>query len=177
MMMRYLMIFFLFLLFLSDAKGQNITDTTTVNHSPRKAVLMSTFVPGLGQIYNRKYWKVPIIYAGLGGSAYAFFWNKNYYDQFYTALKIRNDKDSLTQDAYYNIYSDNNLLDIKNAYRSNMELSVIVFGVFYLLNIIDATVDAHLFDFKISDDLSMKWAPQLSPINSSAGITLQLRWK
>lgn len=175
--MRRLIMFFVALFILNQVKAQDITDTTKIEHSPRKATIMSLCLPGLGQVYNRKYWKVPVIYAGLGGAAYAYSWNRHYYTSYRTAIKARLDNDPLTTDQYIGKYSTSNLLDIKNMYRKNMELSVIVFSAVYLLNIVDAAVDAHLFDFQISDDLSLNWSPSVSPYNSSAGITLQLRWK
>lgn len=174
--MSRLLIFFTTLLFLNQVKAQNITDTTTVAHSPRKATIMSLCLPGLGQVYNRKYWKVPVIYAGLGGAAYAFTWNRSYYVKYRSALQYRTDNNPMTTDIYVGKYSDANLLDIKNMYRKNMELSVIVFSAVYLLNIVDAAVDAHLFDFQISDDLSLNWSPSIAPFSSSAGISLQLKW-
>jgi len=149
-----------FIAVLNIAKAQNIDDTTTISHSPKKAAIMSTCLPGLGQVYNKKYWKIPIIYAGLGGAGYAIAWNNKKYQDFRKAYIARTDTLSSTVDPYPR-YSDANLLDLRNYYRHNLELSIIVVTAIYVLNIVDASVDAHLYDFNISDDLSMRVQPSI----------------
>lgn len=146
---------------LKMASAQNIDDTTTVFHSPKKAALMSACLPGLGQVYNQKYWKVPLIYAGLGGAGYAIAFNNNKYQDYRSAYIARTDGDSTTTDGFVGYYTESNLLDLRNYYRHNLELSVIIISFVYILNIVDASVDAHLFDFNISDDLSMSLQPAM----------------
>jgi hypothetical protein len=146
--------------FLNIVKAQNIDDTTVVVHSPRKATIMSACLPGLGQAYNKKYWKIPILYAGLGGAGYAIAWNNNKYQDFRKAYIARTDTLDSTTDAYPR-YSASNLLDLRNYYRHNLELSVIIITAVYILNIVDASVDAHLYDFDISDDLSLRVQPSV----------------
>jgi len=175
-----LTLIFLFVIFSSKLFAQNIDDTTQVYHSPKKATIMSACLPGLGQIYNRKYWKVPVVYAGLGGAAYGFFWNHDKYTTYLDAYKIRTDGDASTVDPYDGYYTESNLLDLSNYYRRNMELSVVVFAFVYMINIIDATVDAHLYDFDISDDLSMRIQPSVWSLQNNsvpavgAGLTINL---
>lgn len=123
-------------------------------HSPKKAALYSSLLPGLGQGYNKKYWKIPIIYAGLGGSAYAFFYNRKYYVDYRDAIEMRLDDDPNTIDPYIDKYSLEQLSYYKDFYQRNIEISAIVFVCVYLLNILDAIVDAHLFDFSINTKLS-----------------------
>ncbi|HPB02295.1 MAG TPA: DUF5683 domain-containing protein [Bacteroidales bacterium] len=165
--------------FLNIVKAQNIDDTTSVAHSPRKATIMSACLPGLGQAYNHKYWKIPILYAGLGGAGYAIVWNNNKYQDFRKAYIARTDTIDSTIDNFPR-YSASNLLDLRNYYRHNLELSVIIITAVYILNIVDASVDAHLYDFDISDDLSLRIQPSVwnvGPGTSSFGGGLSLTFK
>lgn len=128
-------------------------------HSPGKAALMSTIVPGLGQAYNKKYWKIPIVYGAIGTSIYFAIDNNKNYSKFKQALKYRLDDNPNTIDKYEGIMSVQNLEANLNFYQRNRDLSVILAGVFYALNIIDATVDAHLFSFPKNDNLSLNFKP------------------
>lgn len=177
-----LTLFIFIIIFIPKIFAQNIDDTTQVYHSPKKATIMSACFPGLGQIYNRKYWKLPIVYGGLGGAAYGFFWNRNMYKTYRDAYIFRTDGDSTTIDEFDGYYSESNLLDLSSYYRRNMELSVVIFTFVYIINIIDAAVDAHLYDFDISDDLSMRVQPSIWRLNSNtssgmgAGFIINLRF-
>lgn len=146
-------------------------------HSPQKAVLLSAALPGLGQIYNKKYWKLPIIYAGFGGLGYSIFASTRNYRKYKTAYKYRVDGDPNTIDEFEGTASESNLLDLKNYYRRNLDLGVIFTAVLYALNLVDAAVDAHLFHYDISDDLSMQVQPRFNynaMSGSSAGVTIIL---
>lgn len=149
-----------------------------LNHSPRKATIYSTILPGLGQAYNKKYWKIPIVYAGFGAMAYFFVNNNNKYQGFKKALILRNDGDESTVDAYATQYpNQSSLVEYKDYYRRNRDLSVIGFSLFYILNIVDANVDANLYYFDVSDDLSLQWAPSLPAFPGSfAGICLKAKF-
>ncbi|MDR0546418.1 MAG: DUF5683 domain-containing protein [Dysgonamonadaceae bacterium] len=142
--------------------------------NPNKAVLYSALFPGLGQIYNRKYWKLPIVYGGFLGCAYAITWNGTTYTGYKNAYHdiSTNSGDSWKNylpyyakdnpDAWLESYRSNFTSQLKNArdfHRRNLELSVIVTVGLYALCMIDAYVDAQLFSFDISDDLSMKVDP------------------
>lgn len=127
-------------------------------HSPKKATLYSAIVPGLGQIYNKKYWKLPIVYGGLAASIYAIIWNTQQYNIYAEAFDTRVDGG---QDQFYNIYSIPNLISLQNFYRNNRDLSVIIALAVYGLQILDANIDAHLFDFDVSEDLNIKAEPAL----------------
>lgn len=128
-------------------------------HSPKKAALMSTFIPGLGQLYNKKYWKVPIIYVGLVGLAYEINTNQTKYDKYLTAYRYRIDGDPST--IADSDYSDENLNLLQQYYKRYRNLSVIGATVLYIMNIVDASVDAHMFTFDVSDDLSFNIHPTL----------------
>lgn len=144
--------------------SQIVTDTTDSSvkkHSPRLATLLSTAVPGLGQAYNKKYWKIPIIYVGLGYLGYMANRDNKLYKEFktsYLALYNSGNRDS-TIYLYDVEYTLNGLESGKNYYRRYRDLFVIFTAGLYLMNIIDANVDAHLFDFDISDDISLRVVP------------------
>jgi hypothetical protein len=147
-------------------------------HSVRKATLLSTYLPGAGQVYNRKTWKVPIIYAAFVGMGYLIKFNHDNFKKFDNALVTRYDNDPNTIDDYATIYSEDNLRSLSDFYRRNRDLSVIGFTLVYMLNIVDAHVDAHLFNFNVDDDLSLKVNPtmQMGPFYSSAGLSLSLQF-
>ena len=139
--------------------------------SPRKAVLYSAIFPGLGQIYNRKYWKLPILYGGFVGLTYAITWNNGYYRDYLQAYKDIKDDDPQTHSwremLPYGV--DYETVDIqwftsalqkrKDHYRYYRDFSIIGTVVVYLVAIVDAYVDAQLFDFDMSPDLSMRVTP------------------
>ena len=138
-----------------------IADSVKVKtHSPKLASLLSMAVPGMGQVYNKKYWKVPVIYVGFGALIYFADKNNNIYQKYKTAYQYRIDDDSTTVDNYP-YASEDNLLDQKDYWRRNRDLCYIGTIVLYVLNIVDASVDANLFDYDISDDLSLRVEPLL----------------
>ena len=172
MKLKVLIPFFLFTLSFSSAFSQDTlkisaTDTSTILMDPgiakkraNRAALLSTVLPGAGQFYNKKYWKIPILYGGFIALGYAIEFNNRYYKTFKTAYKYRVDGDSTTIDDYENIYPDNEALLVrKDYYRRTRDLFWIITAGVYVLNIIDAYVDAHLADFDVSDDLSMRAQP------------------
>ncbi len=162
------LVFCLFITGTVSAQSGDSNDVKEVHksvHSPKLAMLFSAVCPGLGQIYNKKYWKLPIIYVGLGAAAYFTVSNLNYYNNYNDALKQRdNYVNHIGQpDQYYNIYSSSELSDIVSYYRKNVDLSIIIGVGIYLLQIVDANVDAQLHGFNVSDDISLKFTPQLAP--------------
>jgi hypothetical protein len=130
-------------------------------HSPKKAALFSAVIPGSGQIYNKKYWKVPVIYAGFAGLAYSFQFNQSRYVKYRDALKYRLDDDASTNDIFIHTYTDDQLTTLYKYYHRYRDLTVIGGAALYLLNVVDAAVDAHLFTFNVSDDLSLNFHPAL----------------
>lgn len=139
-------------------------------HSPTKATIMSACLPGLGQFYNRKYWKIPVIYAGFAVFGYFIYTNTDQYIN-YKCAYIEASYGNLNGSYSYltQRYSTDALLSGREYYRRNLEISCLLTAVWYALNILDATVDAHLFTYNISDRLSLNLEPQLTPI----GITQQ----
>jgi hypothetical protein len=124
---------------------------------PRKASIMSACLPGLGQVYNSKYWKVPIIYAGLGGLGYMFLVNNKEYTYFRQNLIWEADDDPTTINTTR--YDIDQLQTQKITYRKRRDIAAIGIALLYILNIIDANVDAHLKTFDVSDDLSISIDP------------------
>ena len=133
-------------------------------HSPTKATIMSACIPGLGQIYNKKYWKLPIIYAGFGVFTYLIVFNTNYYLEYKSAYieSVNGDSTGNYSDIVKK-YPATSILSSAEYYRRNLEITVIVTALFYALQILDAAVDAHFFTYNISKDLSFKIGPALIP--------------
>ncbi|HWY13247.1 MAG TPA: DUF5683 domain-containing protein [Bacteroidia bacterium] len=136
----------------------------------RKATIMSAIIPGLGQAYNRRWWKVPIVYAGLGGFGYLFYINQRQYAFYAKNLKAENDGDPNTINETK--YSSDQLLVLKNNYRKNRDLGFIGMSIIYIFNMVDANVDAHLRTFDVSDDLTLQIKPYSNVycLNNSVGL-------
>lgn len=159
--------------------------------NPTKATWYALVFPGGGQIYNRKYWKLPIIYGGFAGCAYALSWNgKMYkdYSQAYMDIMDNNPNSNSYEDLLppnYN-YSKEQLQEVlrkrKDTYRRYRDLSIFAFIGVYLISVIDAYIDAELSDFDITPDLSMKVEPTImnnnrfQPGNRSVGVQCSLRF-
>ena len=146
-------------------------------HSPKKASIYSAVLPGLGQAYNKKYWKIPIVYAGLGACIYFFKSNNDEYQKTRKALIARLDTDSTTIDNTFTDprYTDALLQDRKNYYRKNRDLSAIIGLLVYVANIIDADVDAHMMNFNVDDNLSLRVSPFIFP-GGMKGIYLSMNF-
>jgi hypothetical protein len=149
--------------------------------SYHRATIYSAILPGAGQVYNKKYWKVPIVYAAIGIPAYFYFYNKNYYNEAQYALVVtingsKGDSLSNVNPDFLPLVESGNttaIINVRNQARKYQDYSVLYFLIFYALNIVDATVDAHLKDFNVNSDLSFKIKPMIMPGPSpSAGITL-----
>lgn len=163
------------------SKDTVILKKTAVLHSPRKAALYSTILPGLGQVYNRKYWKVPVIYAAAGALTYFIISNQKDYIMYRTAYRLRVDGDSTTIDQFADKYNESTLLTATQQTHKFRDLSIFGVTLLYLLNIVDASVDAHLFTFDVSDNLSLNVRPAFittvginTPKNNISGVSLHL---
>tara|TARA_Y100000385_G_C12742579_1_gene487457 strand:- start:9 stop:518 length:510 start_codon:yes stop_codon:yes gene_type:complete len=137
---------------------------------PKRAALYSAILPGAGQVYTRKYWKVPIIYAGLITSAYYINESNDFY-QLYKSTYL-NRINGITTDEFQGTYSDSNLKTLTDYYRRNREVSALLFTLTYMLNIVDASVNAHLFDYDVSDDLSLHIQPMYFLKENATGLSL-----
>ena len=132
-------------------------------HSPKKATIYSAVLPGLGQIYNHKYWKVPIVYAGFGGLIYGIVYNDNKYDYYKEQYKYMLDN-NLTEWEDLTIQQAEVYKDYHKRYR---DLFYIGTAGFYVLQILDATVDAHLINYDISEDIALIIDPAILLCNNN----------
>ncbi|MDB9779967.1 DUF5683 domain-containing protein [Flavobacteriaceae bacterium] len=145
--------------------------------TPSKAAFYSTIVPGLGQIYTGKYWKLPIIYGGLGASGYYYFYQTKQMNSFRDIYKRR--IAGYTDDKYANrIFQNDQLIQGMNFHKRYRDLAVLYFMGFYLLNILDANVGAHLMQFNVNNQLTLR--PQLEPnllnTDMNYGLTLNIKF-
>ncbi|HET7118643.1 MAG TPA: DUF5683 domain-containing protein [Hanamia sp.] len=148
--------------------------------NPRKATLRSAILPGWGQFYNKKYWKIPIIYGALGITAGVFFYNLKTYKQLRNAVIYRyagTAADSARVPPDLQFLDTESLIQNRNIFRQNIDYSVLVFLGFWVLNIIDADVDANLKAFNVSPDISMKLHPAFNNTTGSPGISLVFFFK
>ena len=122
---------------------------------PAKAAFYSAVLPGLGQAYNKKYWKIPIVYAAIGTSIYSYDFNQKKYWDYRNAYKSR--KAGYKNDPYQNlIIDDNRLLDGADFHKKNRDLSMVFIVGFYILNILDANIDSHLKQYNVNETLTLK---------------------
>jgi hypothetical protein len=145
------------------------------SHSPNKAVIMSALLPGLGQAYNKKYWKVPIIYGAGGTFAYYLGYFQDKYIKFRTAYE--NGKEGEIYKIDGREYDYGSLSTGENYYRRYRDLNAIGIAAIYFLNIVDAMIDAHFFYYDVSDNLTMRIQPALfnNPgATSSLGLQINL---
>jgi len=147
--------------------------------APAKAAFYSAVLPGLGQAYNGKYWKIPIAYAGLGIGIYFYLDNDKQYDRYRDAYKRRlagfTDDEFSREDGTQRVTNDG-LIRAQKVYQRNKEISLLVTVGIYALNIIDANVDAHLQQFNVSEDLSFKPTMNYDRISGKTGYLLSLNY-
>ncbi len=149
--------------------------------APSRAAFYTAIVPGLGQIYNKKYWKLPLVYAGIGVPVYFWIDNQKNYTHYRNEYKNRLQGNFSQLDPKLAGLDDERLLDGQNFYRRNRDLSVVVAVGFYILSIVDANVDAHLMQFNVNDNLTIKPAIEYDPRSLNQqyqyAINLQYRFK
>ena len=143
--------------------------------SPSKAAFYSAVLPGLGQAYNKKYWKIPIVYAAIGTGIYFYVTNNNQYNDVRDAYKRR--LAGFTDDEFQGLLTDDGLLEAQKTLRRNKELSLLITFGLYALNIIDANVDAHLMQFNVNDDLSFKPHYKIEEFDNKGRVGLTLNYQ
>ena len=153
-------------------------------HSPKIAATRSAIFPGLGQIYNKKYWKLPIVYGGIGVTGYIFFDNIKTYKEYKSAYKARIDAstfpmpDSTGYKKLKDIYktlSPNTIRAARDEFRRYVDYSALIFLLLWGLNVVDASVDAHLKSFDVSPDLSLHLKAGYSDMARTNGVSLVLK--
>lgn len=171
-------------------------DSVLKHHSARKAALYSAILPGLGQIYNKKYWKLPIVYGALGISATVFAYNLTNYKDLRFAYKAKYLATQPTKDPVTGNYTGppdsslyskikpellpidlNSLRSYRDEFRRNIDYSALVFILLWGLNVVDATVDAHLKPFDVSPELTLKFKIGPSEMARTNGVSLILAFK
>jgi hypothetical protein len=174
----------------STIQNKSAIDSILKHHSPKKAAIRSAILPGLGQIYNKKYWKLPIVYGALGTTAVVFIFNyKTYKDlQFAYKAKVEAQEQRIPNrrpdsidykkaDPQLVLLDENALRSYRNQYRKRIDYSALVFILFWGLNVADAAVDAHLKTFDVSPDLTFHFKVGHSQLAGTNGISLVLAFK
>lgn len=158
--LQYILLFLLFQLHANAQKeiALRAADTTRVinPNAPAKAAFYSAVLPGLGQAYNKKYWKIPIVYIGLGIGIYSYTWNQGKYHNYRDEYKRRLAGTADPNHAIYGGKSDDWVIRGQKFHQRNRDLSALITAGIYILNIVDANVDAHLMQFNVNDNLSVK---------------------
>jgi Family of unknown function (DUF5683) len=161
----------------------NKYDSATKAHSPKIAAKKSAMLPGLGQIYNKKYWKLPIVYGALGVCAGVFSYNlKNYRATRFAYTVKYNMRVNRTDSALFSQIrdnlkplSENTLRSYRNGFRRDIDYSALFFILLWGLNVVDATVDAHLKSFDVGPDLSFQFKPGYSEVAKTNGLSIVLK--
>ncbi|MDG1793108.1 MAG: DUF5683 domain-containing protein [Flavobacteriaceae bacterium] len=160
----------------TEQSGANLMDPL----APSRAAFYSAILPGLGQAVNKKYWKIPIVYAALGTSVYLYMRNSKSYDRYRKAYKRR--LGGFTDDEFYGnstipLLSNESLIRAQRTFKRNKELSILVTVGLYALNIIDANVDAHLLQYNMDKNLAVNPFIDFDTPDTSAQFGLSLNFK
>lgn len=173
-------VLFIFLWFLSGltllAQTLPSSDSTTIHWEgkwstpkerfqpiPKKAILYSAILPGLGQVYNRQYWKVPIIYAGMAVAFIAYDFNNSRYQQYKKAYIARIDNNPSTTDEFVGLYTDANLKTLQDSYKRFADMTILFTAIGFAVQSLDALTAAHLKNFDVSKDISFRFSPTVLP--------------
>jgi len=168
----------------SSATKKSKVDTAKKRiYDPKVAARRSAIIPGWGQIYNKKYWKLPIVYGGLGVTGYIFVNNIKIYKEYKFAYSARikaqpptlDSTDYNELDNIYKVLSPNSIRSARDEFRRYVDYSALIFILLWGLNVVDAAVDAHLKNFDISPDLSLQVRPGYSDMARTNGVSLVLK--
>ncbi len=163
-----------------DEKPVVKSDPTTEvkEHSANRALVLSAILPGAGQVYNRQAWKIPIIYAALGGMAYYSYYNYTQMRSYKDEYLYRVNHFDTPSDADMANIPTSNIYNLYETYNKTFQLSIIISVAVYGLNLLDAYVFGHLFDFQITDDLTLNVAPMLgtTPVSGQVSGWNNLGW-
>lgn len=177
-------IFFVSCSFAQDSLSITLPEDSVKAHSPKKAIIYSAIIPGAGQVYNhiampkgkkKAFWKVPLIYAGLGATGYFLIKNQT------TQVSLRKEYEyrqlnEMSLDPKWEPYDNEGVLTLYNQYLDRRDLSILGFSAVYLIQLIDAGIEAHFVDFDISEDLSLSFEPAYFGKNTiGMGLTLNFR--
>jgi Family of unknown function (DUF5683) len=143
---------------------------------PAKAAFFSALLPGAGQAYNKKYWKIPIVYGAIGTGVYSYTWNQKKYKGYRDAYKQRLLLGENSNDPYQGILSDSRLIDAQKFHQRNRDLSLLITSALYILNIVDANVDAHLQQFNVNGKLTIRPEIQQNEFTYKQNVGLTLNY-
>jgi hypothetical protein len=171
---------------IKDSSGSKKSKVDTAKqkiYDPKVAARRSAIIPGWGQAYNKKYWKIPIIYAGLGVTGYIFVNNIKIYKEYKFAYSARIKAEPPTKDStdyhqldeIYKVLSPNSIRSARDEFRRYVDYSALVFILLWGLNVVDAAVDAHLKNFDVSPDLSLQFKAGYSDMARTNGVSLVLK--
>jgi hypothetical protein len=189
----YIISFFLFFGYLSFAQNDKTNDSLKVDRdllvvldtiqskpinilAPSRAAFYSAVLPGLGQAYNKKYWKIPIVYAALGTGIYFYVANDKEYDRYRNEYKRRLAGNSAAS-GEFPLVSDDGLINAQQTLKRQKELSLLITIGLYALNIVDANVDAHLLQYNVDENLAIKPHFQYNRMENSSDLGLTLNFK
>jgi Family of unknown function (DUF5683) len=156
----------------------NLPDTIK-QYPPRVATIRSAILPGWGQITNRKYWKLPLVYGGIGVTAGIFLYNIKTFKEakaaYINAIDQNPINDFQIPEPYFSVRDQpERIRSFRNQIRQNVDYSALFFIIFWGLNVVDATVDAHLRYFDVGNNLSLQLKPGYSPLAQTNGISVVL---
>lgn len=167
----------------TPTRKTNRYDSINRKHSPRTATIRSAILPGWGQIYNKKYWKLPIVYGALGTCTGIFIYNLNNYKDTRFAYRVKyNMRVNRTDTALFDQINpllkpidEESLRYYRDQFRRDIDYSVLFFMILWGLNVVDATVDAHLKSFDVGPDLSLQFKPGRSEMAGTSGLSVVLK--
>ena len=173
----------LFLLCLQQTLWAQDSTIIQLQHSPKKAAKRSAILPGLGQAYNKQYWKIPLVYGVLAVPVATYVYNNDLYTKTKFAYEARiqeangdNSNVSKIDPVLINL-SAGSLQSYRNIFRKNRDVSIMWFIIGWGINVVDASVSGHLKEFDVSNNLIMQVAPMKSDAFQQAGVSLQFKWK
>jgi len=182
--LRFLGIVLLFVVFAMTTNAQEVKKIDKVKaffqdeyHSPTKALVYSAIIPGWGQAYNRKYWKIPIVYVGFGAVGYFVKTNHDQYKLYKEYYQIMKDNPEAQPVEFKTISQIR--IDI-DSFRRTRDLSFVGMFLWYGLNLIDANIDGHFFNYDVDEDLTLSldpWVGGFGNINQSVGVSFNMRWR
>ena len=143
--------------------------------APSKAAFRSAVLPGLGQAYNKKYWKIPLVYGGMGLSIYYYSWNNTKYHEFRDAY--RNRLAGIPVTGRLSALDEERVIRAQRFHQRNRDLSLLITVGLYILQIVDANVDAHLMQFNVNENLSLKPQLQQNQIDYKHNMGLSLSYQ
>jgi hypothetical protein len=173
----------LFLLCLQQILWAQDSTINIVKHSPKKATNRSAILPGLGQAYNKQYWKIPLVYGVLSVPVATYIYNNDLYAKTKFAYEARikeangDNSNVIKIDPILKNLTAGSLQSYRNIFRKNRDYSIMWFIIAWGINVVDASVSGHLKEFDVSNNLSVKMAPMKSDAYQQAGLSLQLKWK